>query len=177
VQTKGRYRERSTNCWQGRSEQPATATAQPQPTRDLDAAASTAPVPAEPTPAAPANVELEVLRALTNAGQARDTLYAIMGTNPDCQAMIGACDRLVVNPGLDVSGAPIGHQAAYQVLLETITVVSEPSAINDMVSQCRVLLAAGETHGQFSREFYKAVENEFLWQVKLHNALKSIGGE
>jgi hypothetical protein len=149
----------------------AIATPTPRPTNDPQTS------PPVNAPVAPVNIEFEILRVMIEARDVMIVLHGSAGTEVDCQSFVSNYDRLAAVPTLDLSTAHVDFQSAYHAYHDLVTKMVGPSALTDMATQCRDLLAAGQPIGHFSQEFFMAVFNEFLWGNTLTPAIKSIGGE
>ncbi len=110
----------------------------------------------------------------------RDIILILDGAirlEADCQTLVTYYDRLLAAPTLDVSRATLDFQAAYYAYRDYVAKKAEIASLADMVTQCRELLATGQTIGNFDKTFSYRVFHEIILNNTLMPAINSNGGE
>lgn len=153
-----------------------TLTPVPLPTRDPNAAAP-------PPPPAPANVEISLVRAMTDVRDAIDTIFNAASAGSyrsvvNCQVVIPAYDTIANAPTFDVSGTDQVVQSAYGVYRQVITDLTTSTADTAILAQdCREPYNNGVAEISYGRSALQGlVMNMAYTRNDLNPALQSIGG-
>jgi hypothetical protein len=152
-----------------------TLTPVPLPTRDPNAAA--------PPPPAPANIELSLVRAMTDVRNAISAIYHAASAGDyrsviNCQVVIPAYDTIVNAPTFDVTGTDPVVQSAYGVYRQVITDLTASTTNTTILAQdCREPYNNGVAEISYGRAALQGLIFELGYaNSPLISALQSIGG-